>query len=74
MRMPSKAFDQSCYTQIAVDDANRLVVAATITQSTTDHGQSLPVCSAAIEDTGRAPKRLTAIRRRDPRSEVVGAG
>jgi transposase len=60
MRMPSKAFDQSYNAQVAVDDANRLVVAASVTQSANDHGQLSPVLNAAFENTGRAPKRLLA--------------
>lgn len=60
MRMPSKAFDQSYNTQIAVDAANRMVVAASVTQSPNDHGQLLPVMNATFENTGLVAKRLVA--------------
>ncbi len=60
MRTPSKAFDQCYNTQIAVDDANQIVVAATVTQCANDHGQLLPVLDAAIENTSKTPNRVLA--------------
>ncbi|MEO6593378.1 MAG: IS1182 family transposase [Planctomycetota bacterium] len=60
MRMPSKAFDQSYNTQVAVDDAHQIVVAATVTQSANDQGQLLPVLNATFENTKLAPKKLLA--------------
>lgn len=60
MRMPSKAFDQSYNTQVAVDDAKRIVVAARVTQNANDHGQLLPVLNAAFENTKQVPKRVLA--------------
>jgi transposase len=60
MRMPSKAFDQSYNTQVAVDDANQIVVAATVTQCANDNGQLLPVLNAAFENTSKVPLRVLA--------------
>lgn len=60
MRMPSKAFDQSYNTQIAVDDANQIVVAATVTQCANDNGQLLPVLNEAFENTNKVPTRVLA--------------
>ena len=60
MRMPSKAFDQSYNTQVAVDDAYQIVVAATVTQCANDHGQLLPVLNEAFENTKLVPKKVLA--------------
>lgn len=60
MRMPSKAFDQSYNTQVAVDDAHQIVVATTVTQCANDNGQLLPVLNAAFENTKQAPKNVLA--------------
>lgn len=60
MRMPSKAFDQSYNTQIAVDDAKQIVIAATVTQCANDNGQLLPVLDAVLANTKQAPKRVIA--------------
>ena len=60
MRMPSKAFDQSYNTQVAVDDAHQIVVAATVTQCANDHGQLLPVLNEAFENTKLVPKKVLA--------------
>jgi transposase len=60
MRMPSKAFDQSYNTQVAVDDAHQLIVANTVTQSANDHGQLLPVLNEAFENTKLVPERVLA--------------
>jgi transposase len=60
MRMPSKAFDQSYNTQIAVDDAKQIVVAAAVTQCANDNGQLLPVLNQAFENTTLIPKRVLA--------------
>src|SRR5712671_6602825 len=60
MRTPSKAFDQCYNTQIAVDDANQIVVAATVTQCANDNGQLLPVLNAAFENTDKVPARVLA--------------
>jgi len=60
MRTPSKAFDQCYNTQVAVDDARQIIVAATVTQSANDHGQLLPVLNAAFENTALVPERVLA--------------
>jgi len=60
MRTPSKAFDQCYNTQIAVDDAHQIVVAATVTQCANDNGQLLPVLNAAFENTNKVPARVLA--------------
>jgi transposase len=60
MRMPSKAFDQSYNTQVAVDDAHQIIVANTVTQCANDQGQLLPVLNAAFENTNLAPKNVLA--------------
>jgi transposase len=60
MRMPSKAFDQSYNTQVAVDDAHQIVVANTVTQCANDNGQLLPVLNAACENTGEVPACVLA--------------
>jgi len=60
MRMPSKAFDQSYNTQVAVDDAHQIIVASTVTQSANDHGQLLPVINEAFENTKLVPDRVLA--------------
>ena len=60
MRMPSKAFDQSYNTQVAVDDAEQIVVAATVTQCPNDNGQLLPVLNEAFENTKLTPKNVLA--------------
>ena len=60
MRMPSKAFDQSYNTQLAVDDRHQIIVANKVTQSANDHGQLLPVLNATFENTGMVAKNVLA--------------
>jgi transposase len=60
MRMPSKAFDQSYNTQLAVDDKHQLIVANKVTQSANDNGQLLPVLNATFENTGMVAKNVLA--------------
>jgi hypothetical protein len=60
MRMPSKAFDQSYNTQVAVDDTKQIVVAAAVTQCANDNGQLLPVLNEAFENTKLIPKNVLA--------------
>lgn len=60
MRMPSKAFDQSYNTQIAVDAERQIIVAAMVTQSANDNGQLLPVLNASFENTGVVAERVIA--------------
>ena len=60
MRTPSKAFDQCYNTQVAVDDAQQIVVAATVTQCANDNGQLLPVLNVAVENTNTVPTRVLA--------------
>ena len=60
MRMPSKAFDQSYNTQVAVDDAHQIIVANTVTQSANDHGQLLPVLNEVFANTKLVPERVLA--------------
>ncbi|MEO6595142.1 MAG: hypothetical protein ABIP94_10360 [Planctomycetota bacterium] len=57
MRTPSNAFDQCYNTQIAVDDANHIIVASVVTQSTNDNGQLLPVLNASFENTNIQHRR-----------------
>ena len=60
MRMPTKAFDQSYNTQVAVDDTKQIVVAAAVTQCANDNGQLLPVLNEAFENTKLTPKNVLA--------------
>jgi transposase len=60
MRMPSKAFDQSYNTQLAVDDKHQLIVANKVTQSANDNGQLLPVLNATFENTGMVAENVLA--------------
>ncbi len=60
MPTAGKSFEQGYNTQIAVDAKKQLVVATTVTQSTNDHNQLIPVLSAAYENTGEAAKRVLA--------------
>jgi hypothetical protein len=55
-----KTFEQSYNAQVAVDAANQIVVATTVTQATNDSNQLLPVLNAAFETTGEAPRRVIA--------------
>jgi len=60
MRMPTKAFDQSYNTQVAVDDTKQIVVAAAVTQCANDNGQLLPVLNEAFENTKLIPRVVLA--------------
>ncbi len=53
-------FEQSFNSQIAVDDEDQLLVAAEVTQETSDTQQLLPVLDAAIENVGSKPESLLA--------------
>ncbi len=60
MPTSGKSFEQGYNTQIAVDAKKQIVVATTVTQSTNDHNQLLPVLSASFENTGETAKRVLA--------------
>jgi transposase len=60
MPTSGKAFEQGYNAQIAVDAKQQIVVAASVTQSTNDHNQLLPVLNAAFENTREVPARVLA--------------
>jgi IS5 family transposase len=60
MGNPKVGFVQGYNAQIAVDETERIVVAATVTQCASDNAQLLPVTEAAKENVGGAPKRVLA--------------
>jgi transposase len=60
MPMSGKAFEQGYNAQIAVDAEQQIVVAASVTQSTNDHNQLMPVLNEAFENTAKAPQRVLA--------------
>lgn len=55
-----KSFGQCYNAQAAVDEARQIVVAATVTQSSNDNGQLLPVLKAARKNTGMLPAKVVA--------------
>lgn len=60
MPTSGKSFEQGYNAQIAVDAEKQIIVATTVTQSTNDHNQLLPVLNAAHENTGKLAKRALA--------------
>lgn len=56
----TKSFQQSYNAQIAVDDANQIVVAAMITQDATDTHQLVTVLTHVEANTGKLPHIATA--------------
>jgi len=60
MPTSGKSFEQAYNTQIGVDAKEQMIVAASVTQSTNDHNQLLPVLNDAYENTGKAPQRVLA--------------
>jgi transposase len=60
MPTSGKSFEQGYNAQIAVDAKKQIVVAATVTQSTNDNNQLLPVLNAAHENTGQLTRRVLA--------------
>jgi transposase len=60
MPTSGKSFEQGYNAQVAVDANKQIVVAASVTQSTNDHNQLLPVLNASFENTGKAPHRVLA--------------
>jgi len=56
----TKSFQQSYNTQIAVDDANQIIVAAMVTQQATDAHQLVAVLAQVETNTGRLPQIATA--------------
>jgi hypothetical protein len=55
-----KSFVQGYNAQIAVDAHQQVIVAAEITQKTTDREQLLPMVRSVSTTTGRIPERVTA--------------
>ncbi len=60
MPTSGKSFEQGYNAQIAVDAKKQIIVSTTVTQSTNDHNQLLPVLSAAYENTGETATRVLA--------------
>ena len=56
----TKSFQQSYNTQIAVDDANQIIVAAAVTRDATDNHQLVPVLTQVEANTGKLPEVATA--------------
>ena len=55
-----KSFERAYNAQVAVDAKQQIVVAASVTQSTNDQNQLLPVLNEAFENTSQSPKRVLA--------------
>lgn len=60
MGNPKTGFVQGYNGQIAVDEEERIVVAAAVTQCAADNHQLVPMTEAAMENTGRVPNRVLA--------------
>ena len=60
MPTSGKSFEQGYNAQVAVDAKEQMIVAATVTQSTNDHNQLMPVLNAAYENTEKVPQRVLA--------------
>lgn len=56
----SKAFEQSYNAQIAVDEAQQIIVAADVSQCASDVDQLVPMVNAAYENMDRLPDRVLA--------------
>ena len=62
-RFPSftpAALGTNANAQIAVDAEQQIVVAASVTQSTNDNNQLMPVLNEAFENTAKTPRRVLA--------------
>ncbi len=55
-----KCFVQAYNAQVAADDHAQVIVAAEVTQQTTDRQQLLPMAAAVREATGKKPETITA--------------
>lgn len=60
MPTSGKSYEQAYNAQIAVDAKQQIVVAASVTQSTNDHNQMMPVLNEAFENTAKSPARVLA--------------
>jgi transposase len=60
MPTSGKTFEQGYNAQIAVDAEQQIVIAASVTQSTNDHNQLMPVLNEAYENTAKLPRRVLA--------------
>lgn len=60
MKASTGAFEQSYNAQIAVDSAERIIVAADVTACASDSGELLKMEAAATENLGRHPTALLA--------------
>jgi len=60
MPTSGKSFEQGYNAQIAVDAKKQMIVAASVTQSTNDCNQLMPVLNAAFENTAKVPQRVLA--------------
>ena len=60
MGNPRTGFEQGYNAQIAVDEAERIVVAAAVTQNAADNDQLLPMIKAAKTNTKKKPERALA--------------
>lgn len=55
-----KQFEQAYNAQAAVDSANQIIVAASVTDRTSDKGQAMPMMQQVEENTGRLPREMSA--------------
>lgn len=55
-----KQFEQAYNAQAAVDSANQIIVAAEVTDRTSDKGQAMPMMQQVEENTGRLPREMSA--------------
>ena len=60
MKTSSSGFEQCYNGQLAVDGDSRLIVAAKLTQSSSDHGELLPVLQEVLANTGQYPQEVLA--------------
>ena len=55
-----KHFEQAYNAQAAVDSANQVIVAAEITDQSSDRGQAVPIMKQVKENTGELPRVMSA--------------
>jgi len=55
-----KHFEQAYNAQAAVDSANQVIVAAEITDQSSDRGQAVPIMKQVKENTGELPREMSA--------------
>ena len=60
MKRGSSGFEQCYNTQIAVDEAERIIVATRVTQSSSDVEELMPVLEQVEANTGRRPRQTLA--------------